>query len=194
MCLSCFCVLRGLFRPGCYRGCTPRPPAPPQPPSAAPHLAARVGEGVSIAAEGWRSRLPPRAPHLRLHKARHSPPHGGSMRPARGAGVSGGSRLRYISGCLKSAFLSLVATGSRRVGRSIHPRTPSAITPPSAPTVYRPGVGPQPALGQTPAPGSLEVESGRDRRALSKTFQEKKRKKPLNHDKTLVRETRSVRS
>lgn len=74
MCLSCFCVSRGLFQPGCSgsRAPAPQPPAA-DPPSAAPVSAESGGCG--------RSARPPRAPHLRLHKARHSPPSVGRSAP-----------------------------------------------------------------------------------------------------------------
>lgn len=54
-----------------------RTPPPPQPPLAHPHLAAPVSaESGGGLLSGLAQPLPPRAPHLRLHKARHAAPRG----------------------------------------------------------------------------------------------------------------------
>lgn len=75
MCLSCFCVSRGLFHPGCRRSCAPHPRLSPhwRTRTWLPQCLQRVGGGLL---SGLAQPLPPRAPHLRLHKARHAAPRG----------------------------------------------------------------------------------------------------------------------
>lgn len=112
MCLSCFCVSRGLFQPGC---CASRTPAP-QPPAPDP---AESG-GAWAPPSGWAQPPPPASPPPPPAQSQTLAALGGSIRPAGGAGVASGSRLRYISGGLKRAFLSLPET-ERQGGREARP-------------------------------------------------------------------------
>lgn len=140
MCLSCFCVSRGFFQPGCCASHAPAPQPPAhQPPSPQRQTLPRVGGWAPPS--GWAQPPPSASPPPPPAQSQTLAALGGSMRPAGGAGVASGSRLRYISGCLKRAFLSLPATerqGGREARPSVRPSSHCA-SPGDDARYHRPG-------------------------------------------------------